>query len=1155
MGDELLKYSSDGSLVSCPATYEGPVVIREGTPSILSGAFKDCAKVTSVQIPRSVKSVAAGAFSDSCKSLHQIRYDGTMEDWLYLVNWNALLNNWYTLIVSGVVTTYVILPENLTQLRPLVFYYSSITSIFFNDKLQSIGDNAFNKSQLKGAITIPDSVNTIGRYCFLSCKNLTEVNLPSSVVLIGNGAFRYCDKLVAINVDERNPNYCSIDGFLYNKEKTILISAPSGYVGKHTVPDTVTRIYEYAFASFAGHCTVDFSNCKSLEIGQNAFTEARDLEILIREGESNFYVSHGVAQDLLSEVIDFSTVSVEESKLRNAISYNPFRVLGIYVNASSKEQHASLTKMQRYLEVNKSPEMECDFNEVLTPILRTKDQIENANGSIYLPADKFKAALFWIAKSEPLHDIAFGHFKAGNYLKAFEILSKGNSWSSTLNRSTLSLSIGKVSYGIEHLFKLLNDDSLREDFCMYVCGGDYLIDAQDASNIAIDELLKTLNPKELWRYLSNCRTKHPSSLDYLSTKILEKPISSIEIAISNARESYSGNALDNYNAGIKLMSSTKATLTELLELRGISEQRVTNCIDNLANTILQCGINYYNGAHEYDAAKNALSLQEYAESIAIGSIVKDRCKKNTNILRDIIGSLPNKEIYEFSIETGKIFNNYSNNSKDRFSRLFQPSPEKAMKMIRECRPILISAKEKLGASNPNYQELSSNVASVALSIVINAVNSELDKTRITLFYDRSSILKSVRTVLADAWRATLMIQRLDMSKEYRDNKFEQNKKTLCSIMSKFEVYCDPYLDVDLDMRTDDEFFGSCHSIDEWDKYLKNFPNGKHKNEAIAKKEKRIALRKKLLTILWIVFGILALSLAGYFIFQSSNAEERLSKKAIESHNLQYCEDYLMRYPKGIYRGGVLRVMSGMEEEFVKKHFSQKFVDNQVSSYDVNNIKSYYELYKQIYPIGKKRWEVEAYVDINTQYDDYKNLTYNSTMEDYQAFFANHNNTSTSYYKKALADYERKFEWELYKDSYLETGAQPYHAAYGWNYSFGYYDSYSTITVVAPTNSDVIVIVKRNSESGSVAGHVYIRAGRRASIDVPNGTYKPIFYYGKGWKPTKEKVSGAPGAFVKDESYSTISGTEYLYESEVTYTLQFTTNGNLHTRSISENSVF
>lgn len=48
-------------------------------------------------------------------------------------------------------------------------------------------------------------------------------------------------------VDENNPNYSSVDGVLYNKDKTKLISVPIG-IAHITLPDTVKEIGRFAFA-------------------------------------------------------------------------------------------------------------------------------------------------------------------------------------------------------------------------------------------------------------------------------------------------------------------------------------------------------------------------------------------------------------------------------------------------------------------------------------------------------------------------------------------------------------------------------------------------------------------------------------------------------------------------------------------------------------------------------------------------------------------------------------------------------------------------------------------------------------------------------------------------------------------------------------------
>jgi hypothetical protein len=136
-------------------------------------------------------------------------------------------------------------------------------------------------------------------------------------------------------------------------------------------------------------------------------------------------------------------------------------------------------------------------------------------------------------------------------------------------------------------------------------------------------------------------------------------------------------------------------------------------------------------------------------------------------------------------------------------------------------------------------------------------------------------------------------------------------------------------------------------------------------------------------------------------------------------------------------------------------------------------------------------------------------------------------------------------YDTYIDSSLNTGATPYSDFYGGNPSCSEYGC-SEIKVITPKDFDVLVTIKKDNK---VVRHAYIRANDSYTFEIPNGTYQPFFYYGRGWNPEKimKKTSEGviKGGFVSDETFGK-DDLQTLENEIIEYQLILQVNGNFST---------
>lgn len=487
----------------------------------------------------------------------------------------------------------------------------------------------------------------------------------------------------------------------------------------------------------------------------------------------------------------------------NILQNNPYCLLGVYSNSPTKERLANHNRMKAFLKVGKSVSFPLDVPQYLSSINRTEASAADAEAKLTLPKDQILHAQFWFIKTTPLDEVAFNHLFAGEIDKAEEIWQKRECLSALQNRIVCALIRNRYDSAIKCAEVLYGNTQYLNQFVSTIIGTGGNFDVSNLAFSFLDILCDEIGASKLLPFITNSSWK-----EHIGEKAVKPLVDSIQEAINIAQKTKGKGSNARLNAGETLRRNTRNAILQLKGFLSTKDLQYQMIADKLGLEILQCGIDYFNDSEEPDAAHKAMSLQKYAKSIAVGQMAKDRCKENVDILQRIIDNLPPSEVFA---EDRAI--------KEELRKYCQ-LPDKichAVTLLKNTRPYMLSIKQKMGADNAYYLKITTQVIGNALHNIIEEVNkaqkydpaeerrrtiktikewegsilgiSTLDAYPLDDFLyeqeDKRKKYEHIKISVLNAREALLLIDDLEMEKDFEQKRYLPNRATLNSMLVQF----------------------------------------------------------------------------------------------------------------------------------------------------------------------------------------------------------------------------------------------------------------------------------------------------------------------------------------------------------------------------------
>ena len=193
--------------------------------AVLPESFVSGSKITTVNIPNSVTSIGANAFS-GCANLASVNLGSSVTN----------IGNSAFSSCSGL--TSVTIPNSVSSIGSNAFQNcSQLASVTLGSSVANIGNSAFSGCSGLTSVTIPNSVTSIGSQAFSSCSNMTNVVIGKSTETIGDGAFLRSPRIAKVTSLNKVPPTCNANLFSDNVYIHAVLYVPDVSVSEYISTD------------------------------------------------------------------------------------------------------------------------------------------------------------------------------------------------------------------------------------------------------------------------------------------------------------------------------------------------------------------------------------------------------------------------------------------------------------------------------------------------------------------------------------------------------------------------------------------------------------------------------------------------------------------------------------------------------------------------------------------------------------------------------------------------------------------------------------------------------------------------------------------------------------------------------------------------------